>query len=661
MPRDFVRLFRERQYDKVLEMANEALSQNVENDVALVFKARSSAHLNRFAEAADSFAAAARLAGLRYSKEKMLHLARNCRLISSFSRSYANLSSESTDSPLQWYESTIQQHLAKSDTHSPLEPLLPGTDYVLGPQHVLDRFGHLDLNAAITLSRKVYPYPLSQADWEGYLYHKDQTIRLPFGDQNLSQSLRTYSQGRAPVPIAPFPTANWPIPCGVHRPQPDCDVLVGDSLVHPATHAMLRWALDGLAARTQDFPVPMYQNIIDPNLTAVEDEQGAGLLWTATDFIISEEEAPPDPRLAAALQACALRMVRRSLPPAAVRRILHQPPRPRARAASPISNLEPAAHRELYAAVEDVLTAALPLLGALRRPGLLLPGRLQAVVKAQRIYLEPGEEYAGVWHTDGLREDVLAVVLFYYRVAPTLSGGDLEFAARRPRAAPLWSDGMHSLEEVTARLSVGDVRGFLDELPRARVPVREGSMAVFSNYQLVHRVLRLSCAAAGGGGVGGGNAESGIVTGDACREADGDGRDRAAAAAVPASRDFLALFVVDQRAPLPSTRDRPAGTAGEVDDMTRWALLQEQLRPAGQFGVDQERVYSTGNGSVALLGWMEAAAAGRAATVPPPPRAEGLAVLGALGAPPPLGRGVSWALEPESWLETGPGPGGPWA
>ena len=55
------------------------------------------------------------------------------------------------------------------------------------------------------------------------------------------------------------------------------------------------------------------------------------------------------------------------------------------------------------------------MLAALRRPSLLLPGPVQAVCKAQRIFLQPYETYEGVWHVDGHEENDVAVVLYYYR------------------------------------------------------------------------------------------------------------------------------------------------------------------------------------------------------------------------------------------------------
>ena len=64
--------------------------------------------------------------------------------------------------------------------------------------------------------------------------------------------------------------------------------------------------------------------------------------------------------------------------------------------------------------------------------------RWKVVFKAQRI-LVPGSkadgadsEYVGLWHVDGHRERVAAVVLYYYHVHPQLRGGDMEFCGREP-------------------------------------------------------------------------------------------------------------------------------------------------------------------------------------------------------------------------------------
>eukprot|EP01047_Picozoa_sp_COSAG01_P071645 COSAG01_NODE_11176_length_1990_cov_1.029614_2_plen_118_part_00 len=43
-----------------------------------------------------------------------------------------------------------------------------------------------------------------------------------------------------------------------------------------------------------------------------------------------------------------------------------------------------------------------------------------------------------------------------------------------------------------------------------------------------------------------------------------------------------------------------------ADQGTRAQLLAEQLRPSGSFGVSTKGVCSTGNGSVAMVGWLQA-------------------------------------------------------
>lgn len=258
-------------------------------------------------------------------------------------------------------------------------------------------------------------------------------------------------------------------------------------------------------------------------------------------------------------------------------------------------------------AIESIFTAALPLVAELRRPALLLPGKLQAVVKAQSIYLEPGEEYEGVWHYDGLNEDIVAVVLYYYRYSAQLEGGDLEFISRKPLDEEIWLQGdsngfpKEALEE------------FIGELPRARVPMKEGTLVVFSNYQLVHRVLRM------------------VNRSDQV-----------------ASRDFLVLFLVDQRSPLISTQQLPQYIDKQSSQSIREQLFFNQLKPSGHFGVYDNLVYSTGNGSCALLGWMEKNDREVSPSRISEPR-PGLLTLKLLSKSPPLHRGASWILDPEQW------------
>ena len=187
-------------------------------------------------------------------------------------------------------------------------------------------------------------------------------------------------------------------------------------------------------------------------------------------------------------------------------------------------------------------------------------------------------------------------------------------------------------------------------LESARVPIERGTLVVFSNYQLVHRVLRMELQKAKNAGAQAGH------------------------------RDFLAFFVIDQRHPLQSTANRPGDyekpiethsfrkdpklcsdseeeVDDEVGDATKVAtaaaaaaaaaggvsevegsssgsgkdarskpnqvgglhllqkemvqrrsirdnLLKEQLQPAGRFGSAHNIVYSTGNGSAAYVGFL---------------------------------------------------------
>ena len=295
----------------------------------------------------------------------------------------------------------------------------------------------------------------------------------------------------------------------------------------------------------------------------------------------------------------------------------------RARISSPISDLNVNENPELHLLTEDILNKALPILTKLRSPALLFPGKLQAVIKAQRIYFKPGEEYVGVWHKDGKQEKVVAVILFYYRVSRNLHGGDLEFFSKKTQ--DFWIGGDCSPDE----FSLKDAKELV-ESNSSRVPIKEGTLVVFSNYQLIHRVLRM-CYPEG-------------EEGDPISP---DGR---------ASKDFLAYFVIDQRDPLLSTTEycgwkEGESIARETKENNRKALFFDQIKPSGSFGLAQENVYTTGNGSVAMLGWLENMEFDSEDEefkydflVDKFERC-GFKNLDLLNKDPPLDRGASWAVE----------------
>jgi len=86
-----------------------------------------------------------------------------------------------------------------------------------------------------------------------------------------------------------------------------------------------------------------------------------------------------------------------------------------------------------------------------------------------------------------------------------------------------------------------DAKKSLEKLGYCRIPVKTGTLAVFSNYQLVHRVLRMEFPPDGSSEMG--------------------------------CRDFLALFIVDQRAPLTSTKEFTAHREAEEQENLRKKLF----------------------------------------------------------------------------------------
>ena len=371
----------------------------------------------------------------------------------------------------------------------------------------------------------------------------------------------------------------------------------------PGLHAQLVRAVEALeAARPAEHLVPQYRNILDPNRYVHPKTK----CWLPS--LVTVEQRPKLEALTA-LQAAVRESCGELLPDEVLRNVVAGMEGDAgsaaewvARLASPVQALGIATHLHLYEALEGVLCEALPMLAALRRPALLLPGRLQVVTKVQGIYLrDVRDSYEGCWHKDGSREDIVAVVLYYFR-STSIQGGALEFIDKTVGDELLWREGG----------STGAVGTAPKQLPHGHVPVGEGSLVVFSNQQVVHRVLRMVHVESEGGAVG-----------------DDQGL---------AGRDFVAFFVVDQRSPLPMASELTA--APLVDQQTRAALLAEQLRPSGRFGVGGG-VHSTGNGSVALVGWLH----GRTGDETDERFPLDVRKMEELGTAPPLSRTLSWQVQ----------------
>ncbi|OLP77655.1 hypothetical protein AK812_SmicGene42267 [Symbiodinium microadriaticum] len=318
--------------------------------------------------------------------------------------------------------------------------------------------------------------------------------------------------------------------------------------------------LDEHAAETQDRPLPRYEMIVDPNQFLSDTPDGP--VWVPCEFDVSADG-----------RACLVGGPRS-----------HAFPTLAARVAQP------------------VLEAALPLLARLRRPQLLLDERrIQVVFKAQRIIVPAAatdgsdSEYVGLWHVDGYREHIAAVVLYYYHVDEGLEGGNMEFCGREPMDVLGIGDCSNNFYKLTKDRLRSALRSDGSCLETCRVPISTGSLLVFSNYQVAHRVLRM---------VNRGSAE--------------------------ASRDFVALFLVDPARPLtPATSvlsqpymltrtlSPPLKTA-EVQSILEFlgvsqttssarrlrnSLLWEQLQPSGEFCANSG-VVATGNGCYTMIGWL---------------------------------------------------------
>jgi hypothetical protein len=157
---------------------------------------------------------------------------------------------------------------------------------------------------------------------------------------------------------------------------------------------------------------------------------------------------------------------------------------PKANIASPISNIPILNNKELYVAIEEIFNIALPILSKITKPALLLPGKLQAVIKAQRIYLKSGEEYEEVWHRDRKHENIIAVAIYYYQVSKQLIGGEFEFIDKQPINNFRWADDDYTTD---------NAKEDINQILYCRIPIKIGTLVVFSNYQMIHRVLKMTC------------------------------------------------------------------------------------------------------------------------------------------------------------------------
>jgi hypothetical protein len=283
---------------------------------------------------------------------------------------------------------------------------------------------------------------------------------------------------------------------------------------------------------------------------------------------------------------------------------------PRAHIASPISNFPIEGNKELYV-VEEILNIALPILSKMTRPALYLPGKLQAVVKAHRIYLKPGEEYNASWQLDGKHENIIAVVIYFYRVSKQLIGGDIEFLDKTPIKEALIVN-LDEEDDYTTK----NLKEDMSELPYCRISVKTGTLLVYSNYQMIHRELRMTC--------------NGVDTNSH------DGW---------ASRDYLLFYIIDQSKPLLSTKTDLINSGDRLE--IKNTMLKNQIKPSGLFVPDTQFV-NTADFDL-QIGWInELEYNFEEALSVYEGELEGLKNVKLLNDSPPMNRGISWVFEQSS-------------
>eukprot|EP01124_Arcella_intermedia_P036168 TRINITY_DN9417_c0_g1_i3.p1 TRINITY_DN9417_c0_g1~~TRINITY_DN9417_c0_g1_i3.p1 ORF type:complete len:434 (-),score=110.31 TRINITY_DN9417_c0_g1_i3:84-1385(-) len=160
---------------------------------------------------------------------------------------------------------------------------------------------------------------------------------------------------------------------------------------------------------------------------------------------------------------------------------------------SPIHNLPKNTKTlPLYKYINKVFTQCIPFLEKLN----LLSNKngttkLQVIIKSQTYAIPPGSTYSGVWHTEGLLENIVGAIVFYCDIGNGLSGGQLKF---RPENVP--SSG-YSTEKTDRVVDVesGSAVGFSNWIPhRCRKMVNrtaETQHRTFINFFIVDPVLPL--------------------------------------------------------------------------------------------------------------------------------------------------------------------------
>jgi hypothetical protein len=628
-------------FDALLKYANDTLTKDKSNEIALEYKSIALLYLGLYDESLTVPKT------LLLPNNNLFEITRLSKACLTFDKSYEHYIC--IEFPSNWLEKRLIEQIEKveeeflnSFTSYSKDDFLPRQcgeyaeqtkariylhDYlskqfhevfILGAKNVVDKLESPYTCDDILASLK---YPFSQAYRNAYVYTKEQNYKLPFNhteegedhwhDDNNDDNPVKHQLYYTPLYNAPFPVIDWYLDLqNVIMQHPGANVYYSNCIVNPFLHKMVYLCLDKLANTNKDYIAPMYHNIIDPNLTAIK--HNSEYQWTATDIIVEEQTISKFNTLMSLqliMKRYKFKLSKYIL--VTVKNCLQDKKIPKGHIVSPISNIPMETNRELYVITEEILNVALPILGKMTKPALMLPGKIQAVIKAQLLYLKPGEEFQQGWRIEGVHENIVAVVIYYYKVSEQLIGGDLEFLDKQPinEHYNLYDDdGEYAYTKAMAKED-------LDKVPYCRVPIKSGTLVVFSNYQMINRVLKMTC-----------------------NPVDTDSEDGSA------SRDSLIFYIIDQSRPLSSTKVNLKVEETSIEGRTD--MFNKQIEHSGLIVPDTELVNYSGT-RIVQVGWINELDydfgvdfdTNEANTL------EGFQNIKLMNDTPPLNRGLSWAFD----------------
>jgi hypothetical protein len=216
---------------------------------------------------------------------------------------------------------------------------------------------------------------------------------------------------------------------------------------------------------------------------------------------------------------------------------------------SKINNFDDKGYNSLYYSLENIFNAAL---NCLRKLNLNLTfaqnyrlSSIQTVIKAQRVYLQPEEEYMESWHQEGKHETIVAVVLYFYLNTANMEGGDIEFV-EFTKGKREFSDMDDSLNSDLYR----PVDNYFKNIKHCKVHIKPNTLVIFTNQDVIHRVLKMQ-----------NNSKE------------------------TAYRDFVAFFIVDQNDRLDLTNPDEKCKKATME-YNRNIMFQSQMEQIGVFGIN---------------------------------------------------------------------------